>query len=147
MYLGLSPLQSDCVHGEAVRVVVEVEGEAPHRYGDDEMEGRGASVSTSDVVGVVAAAGPREEEAGHLGRLNLDPREEGVDHQILTWRAGVGKADAQQYLVLFSMQILGRGKSTSGVGNPCAPPPPSTKSLTEETHLLLIILRANPEHF
>ena len=86
MYLALSllhGLQSERGHGEAVRMV-EGEGEGvevPPRCGDDEMMvGRGASVLTSDVVDVVAVAvaGPRG--VGHLGRMNLDPMEEGVDH-------------------------------------------------------------------
>ena len=62
--------------------VVEVV-EAPPRYGDDEMVGRGALVLTLDVDVAVAVAGPREAE--HPGQMNLDPRE-GVDHQILKQR-------------------------------------------------------------
>ena len=89
MYLALSllhGLQSERAHDEAVRMV-EGEGvEVPPHCGDDEMMvGRGASVLTSDVVAVVAAAvaGPRG--VGHLGRMNLDPTEEEVDHQILKY--------------------------------------------------------------
>ena len=94
LYLGLCllprGLQSDHARGEAVRMV-EGEGEAPPRRGDDELEGRGALVSpTSGGVAVAAAAvvaaGPRE-EAGDLGRMNPDPREEEdvVDHQTLKY--------------------------------------------------------------
>ena len=73
--------------------MVEGEGEAPPRHGDDELEGRGALVSpTSGGAAVVVAAaavdaGRPREEAGHLGRMNPDPREEEdvVDHQILQY--------------------------------------------------------------
>ena len=67
-----------------------VEGEAPPHHGDDELEGRGALVSPTSggaaVAAVAAAAGPRE-EAGHLGRMNPDPREEEdvMDHQTLQY--------------------------------------------------------------
>ena len=72
--------------------MVEGEGEAPPRHGDDELEGRGALVSlTSGGAAVAAAAvvdaGRPREEAGHLGRMNPDPREEEdvVDHQTLQY--------------------------------------------------------------
>ena len=59
-------------------VGVGAEGETPLRYGDDEMVEIGALVLTSGVVAVVVV--PRE--VGHLGQMNLDPKE-GADHQIL----------------------------------------------------------------
>jgi hypothetical protein len=66
------------------------------------MVGREASVSTSGVVAAVAGS----REAGHLGRMNLDPREEGVDHhQTLYCEMDVLKERGTLYLVLFSMKI------------------------------------------
>ena len=83
--------------------MVEGEGEAPPRHGDDELEERGALVSpTSGGVAVAAAAaaaaaaGPRE-EVGHLGRMNPDPREEEdvVDHQILQYSIEQGHTSGE----------------------------------------------------
>ncbi|MCG8623525.1 MAG: hypothetical protein MJE68_16225 [Proteobacteria bacterium] len=81
--------------------MVEGEGEAPPRHGDDELEGRGALVSPTlggAAVAVAAAvdAGPRE-EAGHLGRMNPDPREEEdvVDHQTLQYSIEQGHTSGE----------------------------------------------------